>query len=64
MAGDQNYPISSARFVAEYLRGSPDEVWSRLIVKSHGHQNKTPEEWGDVIESYRAKPAHPTVLNR
>jgi hypothetical protein len=39
------------------LRGTPDEVYSRLLTIQHANQNKTAAAWRETLEGYRGVPS-------
>lgn len=57
------FPVPLAVF-AKGLKGTPDEIWSRLLKIRHGSEKHTPVEWQRLIERARNEPAHPTVVRR
>jgi len=75
---EQEFPVAFQTFAAtlrpQYVRnaagrviglagpGAPDEIWLKHIKKLHGNEKHTPSGWKAVIDSYRDKPAHPSVL--
>lgn len=57
--GNETFPIPLAKFVAT-LVGTDDHVWHRLLQIEHGGENHTEQEWRDIIDRYRHRPAHRT----
>ena len=54
------FPVPFARF-ASTLRGTPEEVFTKLIKIQHGREKHTISEWHELIEALRHVPAHPGV---
>ena len=53
-------PITCDGFLAR-LKGTPDEVWSRLIRVRHGLEFHDHATWLTLIDRYRNNPVHPSV---
>lgn len=52
---NEDFPAPLARFL-ESLIGTPDEVWSRLLILEHNGQNMKPQEWRTVLGEMKASP--------
>ena len=48
--------IPAAQFVKS-LKGTHDEIWTRLILGMHKMENKTVADWKSLIENYKNQPA-------
>ena len=62
------HPVPLRVFAAD-LKGSDDEVYTRLLKKFHGERPRTPSEWRALIASEGAKPVprdmpRPAALHR
>lgn len=49
------HSIPVAAFV-KTLRGTADEVYSRLLIITHSHQNKTARDWRASLDALRGLP--------
>jgi hypothetical protein len=54
----QEYPVPLKRFAEDHLKGTSDEVYTRLLRGFHGERPRTPSEWRALIETARKAPAH------
>lgn len=50
------HPMPVQAFI-KTLKGTPDEVYSRLLLINHRSQNKTPTAWRAQLETHRSLPA-------
>lgn len=50
-------PVPARVFVAS-LRGTADEVWSRLMLIDHRMENRPVSQWRELLDSKRNTPAH------
>lgn len=50
------FPVPLPRFLAR-LKGTPDQVWSRLLTAAHGKERHTQAEWLEVLAGYKSSPA-------
>jgi hypothetical protein len=39
------------------MPGSPDEIWLKWLLRVHGREKHTPDEWQALIDKYRDMPA-------
>ncbi len=51
------FPIPVKRFI-ETLKGTPDEIWSRLLLSAHKMESRVPADWHKLLDNYRKQPAH------
>lgn len=49
------HPVPVRAFLKN-LRGTPDEVYSRLLQIHHAHQNMTPTAWRATLDGHRGLP--------
>lgn len=59
-ATQTEHPVPVRAFI-KMLKGTRDEVYSRLLLISHSNQNKTPTAWRDALERHRGLPTAPVA---
>lgn len=47
-------PIPCRQFIAS-LKGTTDEVWSRLLKNDHGVKNLTPAAWRETLTQLKTR---------
>ena len=52
------FPLKAHEYVAT-LKGTADEVWSKLILMRHKHGAHTREKWAEHHENLRMEPVAP-----
>lgn len=53
-----DFPMKAHEYVAT-LKGTADEVWSKLILMRHKHGAHTREKWAEHHENLRMEPVAP-----
>ena len=61
MSGDgAEFPVPFRTF-AKTLKGTSDEIWTKLLQVRHVREKHTPTAWRELLESHRHEPAYPGV---
>lgn len=50
---DTAFPVPVKRFLPT-LKGTQDEIWSKLLVLAHGQEKHTPKDWLKVLDGLKS----------